>query len=208
MSKKGCFIYVNSLSSTGAPTLHILGRFSDLTEAEGSGLIRMLSRDAEIEGIDPLPGFVLGMESDVKEMNLGDYLHHCHVAHEVEEMVRETRLKTESVSVLLRLAWRAAELVEMIRNTRQEPHWDAELRELHLGNESLKRYRQPAGNQTLILAAFEESGWPEKIDDPLPGGHDAPSQRLRDAIKGLNKAQDRIRFEADGTGTGITWTQL
>jgi hypothetical protein len=29
----------------------------------------------------------------------------------------------------------------------------------------------PAGNQELMLSAFQEEGWPEHIHDPLPGNH-------------------------------------
>jgi hypothetical protein len=72
----------------------------------------------------------------------------------------------------------------------------------------VKRFRQPAEQQELVLAAFEEQGWPPRIDDPLPGGNGVNAkQRLRDAMKNLNRHQRnrRIRFEADGTGKGILW---
>ena len=40
--------------------------------------------------------------------------------------------------------------------------------EVRYRDEIVKRYRVPAPNQELILAAFEEEGWPQLIDDPLP----------------------------------------
>jgi hypothetical protein len=54
----------------------------------------------------------------------------------------------------------------------------------------VKEYRQPAGNQEVILAALEEKGWPARIDDPLPParGQD-PKVRLRATVKALNGNQ-------------------
>jgi hypothetical protein len=73
----------------------------------------------------------------------------------------------------------------------------------------VKRFREPAPNQVAILRAFEEEGWPARIDDPLFGGLNGAQakQRLHDAIKRLNASQlhQRIRFHGDGTGTGIWW---
>ena len=59
-----------------------------------------------------------------------------------------------------------------------------------------------------MLAAFEEEGWPPRIDDPLPPvkGVD-PKQRLRDTIRTLNAKQENplIRFRAAGTGEHVIW---
>jgi hypothetical protein len=85
-----------------------------------------------------------------------------------------------------------------------KPHWDADRRELSYGGTVCKKYRQGAPNQTPILDVFEESDWPSRIDDPLPGGHDNPQQRLADAIRGLN-TNSAILFERDGTTEGILW---
>lgn len=99
------------------------------------------------------------------------------------------------------------------RTNRQalRPNWDAKRRELRVNETVVKRFRQPAQNQELILAVFEEDGWPERIDDPLPPDpvRDA-KERLHDVIKKLNRAQDvpLIRFRGDGTGTGVLWELL
>jgi hypothetical protein len=89
---------------------------------------------------------------------------------------------------------------------KNKPRWNAELRELRLGPQLVKRYRRPANNQALILDALEELGWPPCIDDPLPGG---PGQRKRllNAIQRLNGAQvtPRLRFHANGAGNGVLW---
>jgi len=50
----------------------------------------------------------------------------------------------------------------------KRPYWDAERRELMVARVVVKRYRRPAVNQEVVLAVFEEEGWPERIDDPLP----------------------------------------
>jgi hypothetical protein len=88
------------------------------------------------------------------------------------------------------------------------PAWDEGCRELWLGAALVKRFRQPAGSQETILAAFEEDGWPPRIDDPLPGrlGID-PKQRLHDTIKNINRGQANrlILFRGDGTGCGVCW---
>jgi hypothetical protein len=88
------------------------------------------------------------------------------------------------------------------------PRWDAEHRELRWGGKLVKRFRLPALNQELILAVFEEEGWPAHIDDPLPVNINYdPKQRLEDTIKRLNKHQVNrlIRFRGDGSGCGVRW---
>jgi hypothetical protein len=78
-----------------------------------------------------------------------------------------------------------------------------------VGDSLIKQFRQPAGNQETVLAAFEEEGWPERIDDPLsPNREIEPRKRLRDTVNALNgshKTKDLIVFEADGTGEGVLW---
>ena len=52
------------------------------------------------------------------------------------------------------------------------PRWIAEARELWLGDRLVKRFRRSATAQEIVLAAFEEEGWPRHIDDPLlPPAH-------------------------------------
>jgi hypothetical protein len=88
------------------------------------------------------------------------------------------------------------------------PCWNAHRRELTLGRKLVKKFRQPAKNQELILRVFEEEGWPESIDDPLPGSAEIrPGDRLHNAVQRLNTDQRdaHIIFERDGTGGGIHW---
>src|SRR5262249_7988413 len=70
------------------------------------------------------------------------------------------------------------------------PRWNEARRELWVGDQLVKRYRQPAPDQERILTAFEEEGWPLHIDDPLPpqSGRDS-KYRLHDTISNLNRYQ-------------------
>jgi hypothetical protein len=91
------------------------------------------------------------------------------------------------------------------------PHWDSECHEFRIGDEVVKAFKLPSPNQETILAAFEEEGWPQRIDDPLtPSPSIHPKRRLHDTIKSLNRNQRirRIRFMGDGTGEGIRWTLI
>ena len=91
------------------------------------------------------------------------------------------------------------------------PHWNPALRVLTWQGRVVKQYRQPAPNQEVILAAFQEDGWPPRIDDPLPLKPEIdPKQHLRDTIKNINRNQSRrlILFQGDGTGCGVCWSYL
>jgi hypothetical protein len=91
---------------------------------------------------------------------------------------------------------------------RAVPLWDAASRQLLSGGRVVKRFPRPAPFQELLLAAFEEDGWPDRIDDPLPrtGGRD-PDERLHDTVRRLNGHQVNrlIAFVRDGTGEGVCW---
>lgn len=89
----------------------------------------------------------------------------------------------------------------------ETPCWDADRRELRVGRSLVKQFRQPAPNQEAILGAFQEEGWPARIDSPLPGdGHIAAEDRLHEAVKKLNRqVNPLIRFRSDGNARGIIW---
>jgi hypothetical protein len=83
-----------------------------------------------------------------------------------------------------------------------KPTWDHDRRELRYRGKLVKAFRVPARNQELILEAFEEEGWPEFIDDPLPQEPDQdPHRRLQATIKSLNRRQanNLIRFRGNGS---------
>ena len=91
----------------------------------------------------------------------------------------------------------------------ERPRYDCELRELWLGRKLVKRFKQRAPDQHLILLAFEELGWPFRIDSPLaPRSHcEDRKRRLNHAIYRLNRHQHHrlIYFRGDGTGDGVIW---
>ena len=81
------------------------------------------------------------------------------------------------------------------------PRWNGVLLSLTWNGETVARYTRPAPNQVKILSAFEEEGWPPRIDDPLTPGS------LRQTLKDLQKKfrDSPIAFCGDGTATGILW---
>jgi hypothetical protein len=88
------------------------------------------------------------------------------------------------------------------------PTWDSDRQELRVGDRIVKEFKLHSPNQVVLLTAFEEDGWPVRIDDPLPQHGDIdPKQRLHDTIKSLNRNQKcaLIRFRGDGTGQGVRW---
>ena len=92
-----------------------------------------------------------------------------------------------------------------------KPHWNAVTRELQFQDVIVKCYKWKAENQEMVLNAFQEEGWPHRIDDPLPPQRDQDcKRRLCDTIKCLNRKQTNglIRFHGDGTGEGVFWKRL
>lgn len=88
------------------------------------------------------------------------------------------------------------------------PSYNPETGRLVVGERIVKWFRTPAPNQRAVLAAFEEEGWPERINDPLvPAPEIAIKERLGDTIRSLNRNQlePLIRFRGDGTGKGVLW---
>lgn len=89
-----------------------------------------------------------------------------------------------------------------------QPCWDRDRQELRVGRCVVKRFKVPAPNQEVVLAVFDEEGWPVRIDDPLPPRPDLDAKRrLHDTINSLNRNQKTplIRFLGDGTGQGVRW---
>ena len=90
----------------------------------------------------------------------------------------------------------------------QRPRWDRDRHQLSLGRRLIKEFKLNSPNQEAVLMAFEEEGWPPRIDDPLvPHPDTEPKERLRNTIKSLNRKQVHrlIRFMGDGTGEAIRW---
>jgi len=89
-----------------------------------------------------------------------------------------------------------------------KPCWDADRKELRLNGDLVKQFRWSALNQETVLMAFQEDGWPARIDDPLPPRpNQEPKRRLHDTIKCLNRNHKTrvIHFSGDGSGEGVLW---
>jgi hypothetical protein len=82
---------------------------------------------------------------------------------------------------------------------REVPAWDETARCLRFRGVVCKRYKQPAPDQERVLATFQEDGWPDAVDDPLPPG------KLVQTVESLNKRLAYIRFGLNGAGTGVCW---
>jgi hypothetical protein len=96
----------------------------------------------------------------------------------------------------------------VVNHIPHQPRWDCQRRQLKVGADIVKEFKLPSPNQETVLMAFEEEGWPPRIDDPLsPLPQLDPRRRLHDTIKALNRKQKRelIRFMGDGSGEGIRW---
>lgn len=93
----------------------------------------------------------------------------------------------------------------------KRPQWDATARVLWWEGTVVKHFKVPAANQELVLAAFQEEGWPPSIYDPLQPapGIDA-KRRLHDTINRLNRNQRQrlLRFFGNGNGQAIRWAPL
>ncbi len=86
------------------------------------------------------------------------------------------------------------------------PHWDGNA--LWFAGLLVKEFARGAVDQKAILSAFQEEGWPPRIDDPMPGKPGKNShRRLHNAINNLHRRMVYrvIKFRGDGTGEGISW---
>jgi len=85
-----------------------------------------------------------------------------------------------------------------------QPTWDKALSQLLFDDEVVRKVSPQAANLIKILDAFQEDGWPKKIDSPFSPCEDG-KQKRSDAIRELNKKLRKIRFESDGSGEGLLW---
>ena len=123
----------------------------------------------------------------------------------------ETSLKIDDTTCVV-LTTEGEAVAQRLGESRIEvPSWDDSRSELRWGEIVVKSYRLPSRNQQTVLRAFEEDGWPPRIDDPLPQVPEIdPKRRLGDTIKSLNRKQKRplLKFMGDGSGSGVMWEPL
>ena len=96
------------------------------------------------------------------------------------------------------------------RSTAATPHWNNDTKKLSYLNQTVREVVRPkqAYNIVTILNAFQDAGWPHRIDDPF-GRKPSDDTRRRD-ISNLNKGlrNGRLKFACDGNGTGFVWNKI
>jgi hypothetical protein len=91
------------------------------------------------------------------------------------------------------------------------PWWDPDEQQLWLDGVVIKEFERPAPDQTGLLDAFHQRGWPRHVIDPLPARPGESwrqvQRRLRDTVKNLNRElpPGTFRFRGDGSGHGVWW---
>ena len=81
----------------------------------------------------------------------------------------------------------------------------------YAGRRRGEKFTRTGTDQEAVLAAFEESHWPVKLDDPIhPCGKTLPKERLHNTIRRLNGCQgsNRIKFSVAGGGEAVRWAWL
>jgi hypothetical protein len=87
------------------------------------------------------------------------------------------------------------------------PVWDAAKRELWFHGRLVKKLHRAAPQQALILASFQELGWPQTIPNPVPPVAERTiPDVLNDALGNLNRGMDEpIHFTNEESGRSIGW---
>lgn len=88
----------------------------------------------------------------------------------------------------------------------QKPHWAADTSVLTYAGMTVRKYSEQAKNCRLVLSAFEECGWPGRLDDPDRRG--ANSDRVHNTVLSLNQQLSGIEFSAGDGGTSYIWKTL
>jgi hypothetical protein len=104
-----------------------------------------------------------------------------------------------------RLVRTIGEKIDVVPTTDLWPKWDAVCGKLHYDGQVIRSIPRPkqACNIIAILDAFQQLGWPDRIDlGSLPGMTD---HVCRQSLYILNKPMEAIHFRMDGQGRGILW---
>jgi hypothetical protein len=92
-----------------------------------------------------------------------------------------------------------------------QPSWNTSHGELRFDNQLIKKFKQTAPDQRIVLDTIEELRWPERVDNPLsPEPGQNPKRRLHDTINNLNRGHKVavLRFYGGGDGRSIVWRVL
>lgn len=178
-----------------------------LLEAPGFALLREASELCDRMGV-PASALLVSVET-LTRLGLDRHSLETLRAEGVLEVHGRQSILASEVQVALtsRGQWYARQLLEETEPS--QLNWDSLRKELTFNGQLAKRFRRQAPNQILVIEAFQEEGWPERIDDPLSRSRRIrPKRRLRQTVSDLNDGLDFIRFYSDGSGEGIRWKSL
>lgn len=114
-----------------------------------------------------------------------------------------------------------ADVAAMLGGNPQEakkPKLNREGRKLFFDGKQIAHYKRESPDQWTVLCAFDESGWPDEIDDPLPQrkSRDGEYRDSKEAVartadnmtrklKDDNRGRAPIIFATNGNRTGFRW---
>lgn len=107
-------------------------------------------------------------------------------------------------------AWLLRESGEQQQHVQQasQPAWDSSTGVLRYAGKRIRKVRmmKNPSNIQRILDAFEDQGWPKKIENPLAAATD--QQQLHQALRSLNNGLSKIHFHAQEGGQSINWDTI
>lgn len=95
---------------------------------------------------------------------------------------------------------RCLQVVE--RNGANVPDWDPGSRKLWYRGKLCRRFKKVAPAQMALIAAFEEKGWPRRLELP------SLAHRLPDTLANMKPDMKVIRFHRDGDGIAVCWKPI
>ena len=187
-------------------------------ERERWALYRLVKAEPRDPEIDDVTGYQATLAEQLRDGAIGNVLHRCFYRWKAIGMWQKLRPCSKARAILdMALELKVLDLVEYRRLSRALsdglnrtrsllPRWDRDEGKLWFGDKVAREVRS-GRNIIKILDAFENHGWPDRIEDPISSRGFPDSQRLRESIRTLNDELKFIRFEADGTGAGMRWVQ-
>lgn len=110
---------------------------------------------------------------------------------------------------------RSSQPVRHLQGGAHLPVWDATNRELWFDREVVKQLARHADAQQVVLAHFQQAGWPEEVTNPFSGPWRKAVRRLRDTVRSLNAStvltlnaghdQPPLQFETRASGRRVAW---
>jgi hypothetical protein len=187
-----------------------------MTEADRRRLRNELDRDGRKPEIDDCDfGHVPTVESELKDGLPGSILHRCYNRWGAVGIWMRLKKLTKPLAIV-DLAYEHGFLTEpdqrRLRRSLGEKltefrsssllRWDRESGSLSFSGRTVKKVRSlsVAKNVVLVLDAFQQTGWSDKIASPF----EAKDQVLHDTVQSLNAKTKKIAFHACDDGCGIS----